>query len=229
MSETRPRLMRAMSAPIRPHPPPEPQDKCTVSHNQNQKRRLRRKKVAPIETDPFSVRIAQHQQYLDKMCYNRPFDENLLTAKLSSRAQKSAKPPKSSVQPRVKSAVNGCEIVTLVSLLSPGASDSEKEDFVNSNSDTPNEKIIPPLRKVGKSGSPTIRKQNQQFDQSTNMCFCFFIVSFQDDDSLGDDDAVIDLPSILRRASLVPLAGKIRIRPPTAPAGSIFHKPSVIR
>ena len=56
------------------------------------------------------------------------------------------------------------------------------------------------------------------------------IVSFQDDDSLCDDDPVIDLPSVLRRASLVPLAAKIRLnRPPTAPPGSIFSKSIAIR
>lgn len=55
------------------------------------------------------------------------------------------------------------------------------------------------------------------------------VVSFQDDESLADDP-ILDLPSVLRRASLVPLASKIRMnRPPTAPPGSIFNKSNVIR
>lgn len=156
VNEVRPRLMRAMSAPIRPNPPPEAQERHTNANNVNQsvtKRRLRRKKIAPIETDPFNIKITHHHQYPDKIMAHRHFDERPSTAKsLSSRAFRAAKPPKPTVQPRAKSAAHGCEIVTLVSLLSPGASDSEKEDLVNGNSDGPTEKGFPSLRKVGKSG-----------------------------------------------------------------------------
>lgn len=176
MTETRPRLIRAMSAPIRPSPPPEAQDKLIQNpNNQSQnatKRRLRRKKIAPIETDPFSLKITQHQQYSDRVIAQRPFDERPSTAKaLSSRALKASKPPKPTIQPRVKSAVNACEIVTLVSLLSPGASDSEKEDFVNGSGDSPNEKSFLSLRKVGKSGN--------NFCQSVNHTFAPIPLRFQ--------------------------------------------------
>ncbi|XP_031621001.1 uncharacterized protein LOC116339320 [Contarinia nasturtii] len=214
LSEPRPRLMRAMSAPIRPILPPDAHEKVISSSNQSQggtKKRLRRKKIAPIEMSPFSLKVAQHtQQYTSnasKLVSQRSsFDERPSTAKSmnSYRSLKSVKPPKTStsIQPRAKSAMNGCEIITLVSLLSPGASDSEKEDYSISANDSSGEKVIPSLRKIGKS------------------------VSFQDDDSFGDDDPIIDLPSVLRRASLVP---KIRLnRPPTAPPGSIFHKSNAI-
>lgn len=156
INEARPRLMRAMSAPIRQNPPLDAHEKPTNAINSNQcvtKRRLRRKKIAPIEMDPFNIKITNHQTYPEKIIGQRQFDDRPSTAKsLSSRAFRAAKPPKSTVQPRAKSAVNGCEIVTLVSLLSPSASDSEKEDLVNGNSDGTNDKCFPSLRKVGKSG-----------------------------------------------------------------------------
>lgn len=154
LNDSRPRLMRAMSAPIRQNPPPEARDKTSSPNNQNaNKKRLRRKKIAPIEIEPFSLKLAPSHQYPNKLVTQRSFDERPSTAKaLSSRAVKATKPPKPVVQPRAKSAVNGCEIVTLVSLLSPGASDSEKEDYSNATNDSSHERTIPSLRKVGKSG-----------------------------------------------------------------------------
>lgn len=158
LNEARPRLMRAMSAPIRQNPPPETQDKViksSIGQTQNgTKKRLRRKKIAPIEIDSFRLKFAQSQPFTNKLVSQRSFDERPSTAKImSSRPFKSsAKPPKPMVQPRAKSAMHGCEIVTLVSLLSPGASDSEKEDYSNGTNDSPSEKNIPSLRKVGKSG-----------------------------------------------------------------------------
>lgn len=154
LNEVRPRLMRAMSAPIRQNPPSESQEKIitTMSNSQNQcKKRLRRKKIAPIEIDSFSLKIAQTQSYANKLVSQRSFDERPSTAKaMSSRPLKSTYKPKPIVQPRVKSAMHGCEIVTLVSLLSPGASD--EDDYSNGTNDSSNEKSIPSLRKVGKSG-----------------------------------------------------------------------------
>lgn len=154
LCETRPRLMRAMSAPIRPSPLAEAQEKLSANIQSAAKKRLRRKKIAPIEIEPFSLKMVQHQPYASRLMAQKSFDERPSTAKsvLGSRAVKATKPPKPTIQPRAKSAVNGCEIVTLVSLLSPGASDSEKEDYVNGSIDSTNEKVIPSLRKVGKSG-----------------------------------------------------------------------------
>lgn len=172
LGEPRPRLMRAMSAPIRPIQPPDAQEKVSVPNNHNQcgtKKRLRRKKIAPIDMSPFSLRVAQNTQHYtsngNKLVSQRSFDEHPSTVKSinSYRSLKSVKPPKSSIQPRAKSAMNGCEIVTLVSLLSPGASDSEKEDYSNGANDSPGEKTIPMLRKVGKSGKIYSIKSNHKF------------------------------------------------------------------
>lgn len=163
LNENRPRLIRAMSAPIRPNLPPEvtPQEKIITTNaatGQNgTRRRLRRKKIAPIEIDSFSMKIAQSQSYANKLVSQRTFDEQRpSTAKaMNGRPLKSSvKPPKPILQPRAKSAMYGCEnVITLVSLLSPGASDSEKEDYSNGANDSPKEKNIPSLRKVGKSGN----------------------------------------------------------------------------
>lgn len=156
LNEARPRLMRAMSAPIRQNLPADAHEKSINSNNQMPnatKRRLRRKKIVPVDIDPFSLKITHHQSYADKMVSQGPFDERPSTAKsLSSRALRSSKPPKPTVPPRAKSAAYGCEIVTLVSLLSPGASDSEREDYSNGINDSTSDKAIPSLRKVGKSG-----------------------------------------------------------------------------
>lgn len=155
LNESRPRLMRAMSAPIRQNPPPEARDKTSSPNNQNvTKKRLRRKKIAPIEIDPFCLKIAQSHQFSNRnFMTHRPFDDRPSTAKaMPSRPIKIPKAFKPPVQPRPKSAVNGCEIVTLVSLLSPGASDSEKEDYSNGTNESISERNIPSLRKVGKSG-----------------------------------------------------------------------------
>lgn len=61
-------------------------------------------------------------------------------------------------------------------------------------------------------------------------CVYFFMlfivtVSFQENDKLSTEQAQRELPTMLRRASIAPLAAKIRSnRPPTAPPGSIFLK-----
>lgn len=162
-NETQPRLMRAMSAPIRSKPPQQqehPHEKASNLPNQNvAKRRLRRKKIAPSEIDRFSIKITHDQQYMNKIVNQRSFDERFAGKQsLSSRTFKAVKSTKLAAPSRVKSASGGCEIETLVSLLSPGGSDSEKEDYANSNVDTPNERSHQSLRKVGKSGK--IRRAN---------------------------------------------------------------------
>lgn len=149
--------MRAMSAPIRPNPPSDTQDKFQ-SHVPNQnvtKRRLRRKKVAPSEIEPIAIKITHDQHYMNRFVSQRASDERSFAAvkqSLGSRTFKAVKPIKITPPSRAKSAINGCEIETLVSLLSPGGSDSEKEDYVNGNVDNTNERSIQSLRKVGKSG-----------------------------------------------------------------------------
>lgn len=143
-----------MSAPIRQNPPPEAHDR----HQNGQhhfKKRLRRKKIAPAELDTFSSKLAHHQSYQSKIMVDKTYEERRpSTAKaLTCRFSKTVKPSKVTAPPRARSAVNGSEIVTLVSLLSPSASDSEREDHsANGTFDNSNEKHGPSLRKVGKSG-----------------------------------------------------------------------------
>lgn len=148
-----------MSAPIRQNSSTESHDKKQINVNFNSqvgKRRLRRKKIAPIEMDAINLKIGQHQQssYRNKFVLEKSFDDDHYgPAKVFS--SQSLKPPRQTTKPitqRARSAVNGCDIVTLVSLLSPGASDSEKEDYLTFNTDSPGEKHKPSLRKVGKSG-----------------------------------------------------------------------------
>lgn len=156
LNETRPRLMRAMSAPIRPNPPaPLPSDTQEKFQSNVTKRRLRRKKIAPSEIEPITIKITHDQQhYMNKFVNQRSSDERSFAARqsLSSRTFRAVKPSKLTIPSRAKSATNGCEIETLVSLLSPDGSDSEKEDYVNGNADNSNERSIQSLRKVGKSG-----------------------------------------------------------------------------
>lgn len=155
-----------MSAPIRPNPPapapPLPSDthEKFQSNVTNQKRRFRRKKIAPSEIEPITIKITHDQHYLNKIVNQRSSDERSFAAKqsLSSRPFKAVKPAKLTTPSRAKSATHGCEIETLVSLLSPGGSDSEKEDYLNGNVDNSNERSIPSLRKVGKSGNHRARE-----------------------------------------------------------------------
>lgn len=153
-----------MSAPIRPNSP-QPADAQgklqSNALNQNvTKRRFRRKKIVPSEIEPISIKIAHDHQYLNKIANQRSSDERSFMAKqsLSSRTFKAVKSTKLTVPSRAKSASSGCEIETLVSLLSPGGSDSEKEDYLNGNVD---ERSIQSLRKVGKSGNHKQSKAKQ--------------------------------------------------------------------
>lgn len=154
LNDARPRLTRAMSAPIRQHPPPEAQDRYPNGQHNNFKKRLRRKKIAPAEMDTFNLKLANSQPFQDKTMADKIYEERPSTAKaLTSRFSKTMKPSKITAAPRARSAVHGSEIVTLVSLLSPSASDSEREDHSsNGTVDGSHEKHAPSLRKVGKSG-----------------------------------------------------------------------------
>lgn len=154
LNDVRPRLTRAMSAPIRQNPPPEAQDRYQNGQHNNFKKRLRRKKIAPVEMDTFNLKLTNHQHFQNKIMVQKTYEERPSTAKaFTSRFSKTIRPSKVTAAPRARSAVNGCEIVTLVSLLSPSASDSEREDHSsNGTFDRSHEKHTPSLRKVGKSG-----------------------------------------------------------------------------
>ncbi|XP_065370472.1 uncharacterized protein LOC135962459 [Calliphora vicina] len=95
------------------------------------------------------------------------------------------------------------DVITLVSLISSEGSDSEKEDSsitpTNSHKGSPTRRP-PSLRKTGKS------------------------VSFQENYPPAFQFASKEYSHMLRRGSIAPVAQRIKSnRPPTAPAGSIFH------
>lgn len=158
LNETRPRLMRAMSAPIHYlNPPSDIQDRLllNVPNHNSTKRRLRRKKIAPAENEPIAIKITHDHHYMSKIVQQRPSNDErpfVVKQSLNPRTFKAVKPSKIVAPSRAKSAINGSEIETLVSLLSPGGSDSEKEDFLNGSGDSTNDRSIQSLRKVGKSG-----------------------------------------------------------------------------
>lgn len=171
LNDTRPRLTRAMSAPIRPKSPNNDVQQANILNSQqnqcgNAKKRLRRKKIAPIEIDTLDLRVTSnlnHQQpsYYESKWNERTYERPTTAKSYTSRSVRSSKPPKPIpiVPPRARSAVCS-DIVTLVSLLSPGASDSEKEDYSIGTNDSSNEKHKPSLRKVGKSGKLLIIKRS---------------------------------------------------------------------
>lgn len=148
VGDARPKLLRAMSAPIRP----STVDQQTTQLNQS-KKRLRRKKIAPMETEQYDFKLVQQQQrkiFLEKntvgQANGRP-----------STSRSKVKPPKCAANTiaRTRSGFNGFDIVTLVSLLSPGGSDSEKEDVSSTtcdNNENSSGNRAPSLRKCGKSG-----------------------------------------------------------------------------
>lgn len=196
--QSRPRLVRAMSAPCHP--------KSLEDQPQTTKKRNRRKKIAPIECVQVDLRASVRQSFqktrtvsIDrKVEVVKSGDRRALTARNRVKSSKV-----NAALPRPKHFVHTNDIVTLVSLLSPGTSDSEKEENSLPKNET---ERAPSLRKTGKS------------------------VSFQDDtDTFREDEPPseeIRLSPMVRRASFVPLASNIRLnRPPTAPPGSIFMKP----
>lgn len=66
-------------------------------------------------------------------------------------------------QTRARSAISSCDIVTLVSLLSPGGSDSEKEEH-SIKGDLSCSERAPSLRKIGKSGACDERILNEDYE-----------------------------------------------------------------
>lgn len=153
----RPRLTRAMSAPIHSNASNDYLNKKqhinnnnNYNNNNNGKKRLRRKKIAPIDIDTINMNVSPHQLY--QHAVDRPSKIDPSTVQpFTARYLKESKQSKPIAPIRTKPGINVCDIVTLVSLLSPGASDSEKED-ISTNAEMPNERQKPPLRKMGKSG-----------------------------------------------------------------------------
>lgn len=137
--ERRPKLIRAMSAPIRPAP-----IAIEPSVHIQSKKRFHRKKINQ-ENERYQVQIQQQQLYLEN---------NIAIANKDEKCTTRTKFKKSS-QIRARSAIGACDIVTLVSLLSPGTSDSEKED-ASLNKNECSTGRAPSLRKCGKSGKKLI-------------------------------------------------------------------------
>lgn len=166
---SRPPLVRAMSAPIRPL-----DDSSKILQG---RKKLRRKKVTARERDDFLDNHRQSSPPLTEFSEDRnnngdilyEDDEDDTFLNVSSDENKMKMRPTKKGMPRARSAL-GCDIVTLVSLLSSGGSDSEKEetnnktDTINNNNAAQITNIIankiraPMLRKTGKSGEFGIKE-----------------------------------------------------------------------
>uniref|UniRef100_A0A1B0GND8 Uncharacterized protein n=1 Tax=Phlebotomus papatasi TaxID=29031 RepID=A0A1B0GND8_PHLPP len=177
----RPPLVRAMSAPIR----------TTADPAQNRRKNPRRRKFGRDREENL---LMSSRKSLER--------QDAITSDTSpSRSTKSCERKGSSgISGGTRSAI-GCDIVTLVSLLSSGGSDSEREDNGQPTTGKPEKSVVrpPSLKKTGKS------------------------VSFQDNDTSTFPPPSKDFSTMFRRGSVAPLAARIRSnRPPTAPPGSIF-------
>uniref|UniRef100_A0A1A9W9X8 Uncharacterized protein n=1 Tax=Glossina brevipalpis TaxID=37001 RepID=A0A1A9W9X8_9MUSC len=119
------------------------------------------------------------------------FEENIFMTKVQ-------KPNNNDKKMLTRAHSTAPEVITLVSLISPEDSDSEKED----NSSVIAAKRAPSLKKTGKS------------------------VSFQETD-LSFQLSSKECSHMLRRSSVAPVAARMRAnRPPTAPPISIFRQDS---
>lgn len=146
LPDRRPRLVRAMSAPIKPIA-----SELSMQPQHLNKRRLRRKKSIQQENDRFEIQIEQRRpQLFLNNATNSVIVSNQNTRPVSRT--RLAKGPKTN-QIRTRSAYSGCDIVTLVSLLSPSGSDSEKEEPSSAHEKNEGTSArAPSLRRTGKSG-----------------------------------------------------------------------------
>ncbi|XP_037902796.1 uncharacterized protein LOC119646423 [Hermetia illucens] len=168
-----------MSAPIRPH---DENSKATLAN----KRKIRRRKISGRPTSSTFSQISENGVVESKT------PESVDTSAEQSKA-KGGKKSIARTRPTL-----GCDVVTLVSLISSEGSDSEKEESLIAI-DSSRLKRPPLLRKSGKS------------------------VSFQEHDINNFSNTAKEFPHMIRRGSVAPLAARIRAnRPPTAPPGSIF-------
>ncbi|GAB0099709.1 hypothetical protein DMENIID0001_155960 [Sergentomyia squamirostris] len=177
-SARRPPLVRAMSAPIRP----------SVEPPQNRRKNTRRRKYGRDREENLLITSRKSLERQDA-----------ITSDTSPVCHTKSCERKSVVSQR--STIGGCDIVTLVSLLSSGGSDSEREDNGHANTQRAEKRSTrpPSLKKTGKS------------------------VSFQDNDITSFPSPSKEFPTMFRRGSVAPLAARIRSnRPPTAPPGSVF-------
>lgn len=136
-----------MSAPIRPI------DAQSQTHT---KKVFRRKKISPLEQpEPLQFQFGHHQQPQQSVPMPPQHKPRFFVERRDDRpstCRPKIKVSKVPTQARARSAVSGCDIVTLVSLLSPGGSDSEKDDSIKGDVSS-TERGGPSLRKIGKSGA----------------------------------------------------------------------------
>lgn len=138
-----------MSAPVRSI------DESTKSMQQNGKRRpIRRRKGIPYRNSTVSSVIDDFQ---DEIFHELGVIEDELESEKPVRSKVAAvnKKTAQTLLPRSRSALGGCDVVTLVSLLSSGGSDSEREDMTTKTEVSPARALAgraPMLRKAGKSG-----------------------------------------------------------------------------
>lgn len=135
LDERRPKLIRAMSAPLR-------SSIDTDSWQLQSKRRVRNKKTIQ-ESQRIAEELHEQKLFLEN-------NVNILYKEEKSQNLKSRN--KNLLQVRARSSFGGCDIVTLVSLLSPGTSDSEKEDTATQEQTELSSVRAPPLRRTEKSG-----------------------------------------------------------------------------
>lgn len=136
-----------MSAPIKPIA------NESVLHQQPlNRRRLRRKKSIQHENEQFEIQIEQRRpQIFLSSATSSIVVSNQSSRPVTNRAR-SAKSVKTNPV-RARSAYGGCDIVTLVSLLSPSGSDSEKEEPTSPREQSEGQSArAQSLRKTGKSG-----------------------------------------------------------------------------
>lgn len=148
ISERRPPLVRAMSAPVRTI------EESTKSLQQNGKRRpIRRRKGIPYRNSTGAGVIDDFQ---DEIFHELGVIEDELESEKPAKSKVALnKKNAQSLLPRSRSALGGCDVVTLVSLLSSGGSDSEREDMTTKTEVSPARALsgrAPMLRKAGKSG-----------------------------------------------------------------------------
>lgn len=137
-----------MSAPVRSI------DESTKPMQQNGKRRpIRRRKGIPYRNSTATNVIDDFQ---DEIFHELGVIEDELESEKPVKSKVAiTKKTAQTLLPRSRSALGGCDVVTLVSLLSSGGSDSEREDMTAKTEVSPARALAgraPMLRKAGKSG-----------------------------------------------------------------------------
>lgn len=197
-----------MSAPIRP------MDESTKTAQNKQQRRppIRRRRIARTNDEYIAP---SEPKYLETSDENEPAYEN--------KNDKYKGAQKKAISTRSRSVLSSCDVVTLVSLLSSGGSDSEHEDASYNKPDVTSVRA-PMLKKTGKSGKTNKSPMSLTLNYNT-ILLMLYTVSFQENEDLQNIAATStrEFPAMLRRGSIAPLAARIRAnRPPSAPPVSIY-------